>query len=231
MKNNIENYRHETSDFKKSLNTCKTIYNLFGYAYIFIYGMTAAVSLVYGVVQLCFLNSNWIDIILDGIIFKAAAFVPAYLSIYKKENKYILFALLILIINILTVKLFSSLSGMVSEGIFTMTFIMSAVTLWANNKYHFLENQYGFPYFDELKTENFLDEISSNIKNEFKIASEQRRKTASDSMGDIVVTGGMISAHEKEKNNYMGDVSLTGDSSSDLTFKIDDNAGNTAENP
>ena len=92
MKINVLNYRHEIDDFKKRLEKCENVYNRCGFIYIIAYGVIAAVSLIYSGLQLFSLNYNWIDTLLDGVIFKAAIFVPAYLSVYKKENKYILFA-------------------------------------------------------------------------------------------------------------------------------------------
>ena len=225
LKNNILNYRHESSNFKQQLEKCETVYNQCGFAYIASYGVIAAVSLIYGIVSMITTGWQGFDIILNGTFFKIAAFIPAYLSVYKKENKYIIFSITILVLNYVTMIAISE-NGCVWSG-FNAVFICfnidcSLKTIFANNCYHFLEKQFGFPYFDEVKDERKFDEISRNIKDDFKIASEERRKTACDSMESIVSSGERISARTNNKNDFMSDVSLAGETSSDLTIKDDD---------
>ena len=94
-------------------------------------------------------------------------------------------------------------------------------TAAANNDYHFLEKQFGFPYFNEINDDKQFDKVTHNIESTFRTASKNRKKTASDSMEKITV-GERISARKAEKNNYMNDVALSGESSSDLTFKTEE---------
>ena len=224
MKINVLNYRHEIDDFKKRLEKCENVYNRCGFIYIIAYGLIAVISLIFSVLQLFSLNYNWIDTLLDGVIFKAAIFVPAYLSVYKKENKYILFAAAITAINVLTAICISHCGGMmltidISLAVLSVDCFLQ--TAAANNDYHFLEKQFGFPYFNEINDDKQFDKVTHNIESTFRTSSENRKKTASDSMEKITVSE-RISARKVEKNNYMNDVALSGESSSDLTFKTEE---------
>ena len=60
-----------------------------------------------------------------------------------------------------------------------------AAVIAANRKYLYLEQQYGFPYFNERIEYHKLDSRQADIKSEFQQNYERFRKTEADSMNDL----------------------------------------------
>lgn len=61
----------------------------------------------------------------------------------------------------------------------------SVVIIFTNKKYKYLEEQPGFPYFNERYEEQKFDSIQTKIKSEYQQNYERRMKTASENMEEL----------------------------------------------
>lgn len=59
------------------------------------------------------------------------------------------------------------------------------LAIYANHKYHWLEEQPGFPYFNERFEEQKIDKIQHDIKPEYVTNYENMRKNETDQMKDL----------------------------------------------
>lgn len=115
---------------------------------------------------------------LDGIFFKSALLSCGFLACYKHNTKFALFAMVIAVINIFIA---DGLNGLICA----MTVILSLTTVLCNKEYHYLENQFGFPYFNERFEEQNIDTRQREIKDEYQQNYERYMKTSSSDMSDI----------------------------------------------
>ena len=126
----------------------------------------------------------------DSVFFKAILLVCGFLSCYKHENKFSLFAFLIQLINTLigsdkSTFLDSFFHIEINTCLLSTVVILSCFTGYANKQYQYLENQFGFPYFNERFEEQNLDRRQTEIKSEFQQNYERYKKNSSDNMEDI----------------------------------------------
>jgi len=68
--------------------------------------------------------------------------------------------------------------------------------LRTNVVFHWLEEQIGYPYFNERMLEQEFDRKQMDIKSPYQIEMERRMKTASDSMNDIGTTDKVLDKYE-----------------------------------
>lgn len=115
---------------------------------------------------------------LDGIVFKGALFLCGFMACYKHNTKFTLFAMIIAVINIFIA---DGLNGLICA----MTVILSLATVLCNKEYQYLENQFGFPYFNERFEEQNIDTRQREIKDEYQQNYERYMKTSSSDMSDI----------------------------------------------
>ena len=76
--------------------------------------------------------------------------------------------------------------------------VLGGVNMKANITYHWLEEQPGFPLFNERAEEQRFDRIQRGIKDQFQQEMERRMKTASDSMSDLGAAGGELEKYVPE---------------------------------
>lgn len=115
---------------------------------------------------------------LDGIAFKGALFFCGLMACYKHDTKFILFAVVIALINIF-------LNDNINSLIFAVSVVLSIATASVNKEYHYLEKQFGFPYFNERFEEQNLDTRQRAIKDEYQQNYERLLKNSSSEMDDI----------------------------------------------
>lgn len=185
----------ELSDFAKysiRLKKCKKIYNIIIIAYILI-------CLVYSLAMLFMLiispDKARVSIVLDCIIFKPVEFIFALICCYKHKTCYGYFAVILqLSCVILNVMSKTYIDNLVSKVIPTFNanililLIMTALAIiltFVNRSYIFLEQQAGFPYFDEKFEDQKFDAIRNSIKNDFQTKMEEYQKNAPDSMAEL----------------------------------------------
>ncbi len=115
---------------------------------------------------------------LDGVIFKGALFFCGLMACYKHDTKFTLFAVVIAVINIF-------INDGINALICIITVILSLATISVNKEYHYLEKQFGFPYFNERFEEQNLDKRQREIKDDYQQNYERLMKTSSSDMTDI----------------------------------------------
>ena len=76
--------------------------------------------------------------------------------------------------------------------------ILGAFNLKTNLTYHYLEEQPGFPLFNERAEEQRYNKIQRGIKDQFQQEMERRMKTAADSMGDLGTASGQLEKYVPE---------------------------------
>lgn len=173
MKTNYE-FAHN----KMIMKRCNKAYNIIVTIYAGVclfYAGVAVFQILLGATQSAFITFLKF---LDGIVFKGALFFCGFMACYKHNTKFTLFAIIIAVINIF-------IADGLNELIFAMTVILSLATVLYNKEYHYLENQFGFPYFNERFEEQNIDTRQREIKDEYQQNYERYMKTSSSDMSDI----------------------------------------------
>ncbi|MBQ9956220.1 MAG: hypothetical protein IJO99_01470 [Ruminococcus sp.] len=144
------------------LNRCRKIYTVVFYAYAFICVPWVLGSL-WGIIFTT--GHNELYYFIDGIVIKLAVFFCGLMGCYKHDN---LFALLAVGIQMISVVI----SGSVISGIILTVFIVACViNILTNGKYNWLEQQDGFPYFNER-----IEQTNENFRSGKDIYKEQYDK-------------------------------------------------------
>lgn len=160
---------------KMIMKRCNKAYNIIVTIYAGVclfYAGVAVFQILLGATQSAFIT------FLDGIIFKGALFFCGFMACYKHNTKFTLFAMIIAVINIF-------IADGLNELIFAMTVILSLATVLYNKEYHYLENQFGFPYFNERFEEQNIDTRQREIKDEYQQNYERYVQNSSSDMSDI----------------------------------------------
>lgn len=163
---------------KMIMKRCNKAYNIIVTIYAGVclfYAGVAVFQILLGATQSAFITFLKF---LDGIVFKGALFFCGFMACYKHNTKFTLFAIIIAVINIF-------IADGLNELIFAMTVILSLATVLYNKEYHYLENQFGFPYFNERFEEQNIDTRQREIKDEYQQNYERYMKTSSSDMSDI----------------------------------------------
>lgn len=135
-------------------------------------------------------------VFLDGIIFKCAMLVSGYIGVYKKNDRIAVLTPVILLLNSL---LFMS---SVNFSLFVLSAGIAAVNVMADKKYHWLEQQDGFPYFNESLLEQEQHIKQQKIKDEYTLNYERLKKTSADSMGTVNLST-LCETEPSDKDGYM----------------------------
>ncbi len=109
----------------------------------------------------------------------AAASVTGFLGVYKKDNRFIIASIVLIAVHAIAISVL--LGGGVSD--FFITFIPNGIfmivpikMISANNKYHFLERQFGFPNFEVRQAMYDLDKKQREIKDPYAVRKEEIEK-------------------------------------------------------
>lgn len=181
----------ELSCFAKyaiKLKKCKKIYNI-------IMTACALICIVYSVSQffMVILTSKMnLFLTLDCLIFKPAEFVFLFLCCYKHKTVYgycaaiLQFIDAILLFNGKTYFVNKTISHFPINLMILLILIAVAVILtFVNRTYIFLEQQAGFPYFDEKFEDQKFDAVRNNIKNDYQTKMEEYQKNAPEDMAEL----------------------------------------------
>lgn len=163
------------------LKKCSSIYNNITKIYAFVCGFYAIISLFMAFMM----QSRAIIVLLDGIICKCALLFCGLMACYKHDTKFTLFAIIIATINIFISDGVDTFILPVNTIIFPLWIILSVITALTNKQYHFLENQFGFPYFSERFEQQKLDSCQRRIKDEFQQRYEKYTETSSSDMQEV----------------------------------------------
>ncbi len=169
-----------------ALKQCKKIYNIISIFY-------ALFCIVYACESFNALMSPdmpLIPLLLDGIIFKAAILVFGYGSCYKHKSIFSVFTIILSLCSIIMAA-FDSGSILIT-GFPALYFLLlflcifaGVVIIFTNKKYNYLEEQPGFPYFNERYEEQKFNSVQANIKSEFQQNYEKHMKTSSEKMEEL----------------------------------------------
>lgn len=160
---------------KMIMKRCNKAYNIIVTIYAGVclfYAGVAVFQILLGATQSAFMT------FLDGIFFKLALLSCGFLACYKHDTKFTLFAVIIAVVN-------TFIQDNINGFICAITVILSLATISCNKEYHYLENQFGFPYFNERFEEQNIDTRQREIKDEYQQNYERYMKTSSSDMSDI----------------------------------------------
>lgn len=173
------------------LKSCRKFYTIIFWTYFISCVPTAVIVLIYGTLALASSTSSNIFGFTATMILLIALFVTGLLSVYKKETKFtylpIPVAILLIFMNSFDDMFFLNVLTLYSMGyIHLVIAIASSIILtFTNKKYHWLEQQEGFPYFNERFEEkkNSLSEYENN--NPYQNAYEKYKNNSSGKMDEI----------------------------------------------
>ncbi len=174
----------------RMLKRCKKIYTLIFWAYFISCIPLAFMTLIYGTMALA--NSiGSVFLFAATMILLLALFVTGFLSVYRKEKKFtylpLPIAILIYFVNCFDDMFFLNALTLYSmESIHIVIAVVSSVLLTFTHKnYRYLEQQEGFPYFNERfeKNKNALNEYNNN--NPYQQIMERYKNSSSGKMDDI----------------------------------------------
>ena len=170
----------------KNLNLLKRLRIIDTVIVIVIFALNL-IPLVYSFIALFVPTFDVLAIFIDGIILKIAYIAAAYIGIYKRSTVMTVSAPLIPTFCLLIFS-FSGYECTVHDMnimIAPIAVCIMIASFYSNHKYAFLEQQDGFPYFNE-RFENQKSEVQKfNEKNPYTAMSEERKKTECDHMDDL----------------------------------------------
>ncbi len=162
---------------RKMLRRCERIYKFIFLAYFISCVPPALISLIYGTLYSASVDDNSTIFFAATMILLLVIFATGYFSVYKKELKFtymsLLFAITLSLVNIIGV-------------IHILIGVISAILLkFTNKSYQYLEQQDGFPYFNERfeENKNNLNEYINN--NPYQQTMERYKNASSGKMDDI----------------------------------------------
>lgn len=135
-------------------------------------------------------------IFFDGVICKCAMFVSGYIGAYKKNDRFAILAPCILLLNSLL------FMYAVNFGMLLISAAIAAVNVMTDKKYHILEEQEGFPYFNESLLEQEQHIKQQKIKDDYTINYERLKKSSADSM-ETVNLSTLSEAESSDESGYM----------------------------
>ena len=175
------------------LKKCNKVYNAVSIVYVagcVLYAFAAAY------LMLISMNGDILFLLFDGPVSKSAILVCGYLGTYKKNDMLAMAAPCIMIISLFIPEFFHSIgnyfdifmgivvSNFSINGIYlAATVVMAAITILTNRKYRYLEQQEGFPYFNERfeHQRSGGPQYGSSVREQI----EERKKTQHSDMDEI----------------------------------------------
>ncbi|MDE5619241.1 MAG: hypothetical protein K2I80_01775 [Ruminococcus sp.] len=175
---------------RKMLRRCERIYKLIFRGYFISCVPLSLITLIYGSMALATVSSD-IFRFTTTMILSLALFGTGLLSVYKKEKKFtylpLLFAIILSLVNSFDDMLFLNVLTMyyIDNIPVFITVISSVLLTFTHKKYHYLEQQDGFPYFNERFEENKNSLSDYNNNNPYQQTMERYKKASSGEMDDI----------------------------------------------
>lgn len=187
-------YPQHRADLKK----CEMLYNILGKIYLFI-----IIFLVLAFVPNLYFNGNVGVFLILALLLIPAEIALDMMSIYRKETKFTFLALIPAVLGLLCVPS-SVLFGLVQILLFILAVVCALLVPAANKKYNYLAQQEGFPYFNELHTDNRIKADEALRKDPYErderfYAKQEVRGV----MDDFVTPQEEMKARTDEKNDYM----------------------------
>ena len=206
MSDNIEMSKNHTA-----LARCNRIYK---YVFIISFPVCAAI-MVYSLFMLVIsLLSAEIETmfvyLIAGFLLCPASFIMTVYSGYSKNDLFSYLSLLpvsmfFILIAVLSIDDYSGIYLCVFVTIF-LTVISVPLTLAANAKYRYLEDQEGFPHFSPLLHEQQVRSEELKDHDPYAEAAKRRKLTASDSMKGLKLSCDTLEEKIIQKNTYMDEI-------------------------
>lgn len=181
-------YNEEYTKNYTSLKKCNKVYTIVSVIY-------GAVCIPYALSQLylMLLTANGdVSYLFFQAVFKAVIFVLGYLGCYKKDNRYSFASVGAALLNIIClgyddryVQGFLFFLDDLGFMLIVLFSVLCGLVVYTNKKYHYLEQQEGFPYFNERFEKQKSDSIQYKIKDPYQQRLEEIQKNSSDSMDEI----------------------------------------------
>ncbi len=208
-------------DFARNLmlmKRCRRIHGLVFYTYL----VAGLIFIIYSIISGVFMAWDWLFICLeldtpstvwfitvtDALIVAPAGFAMAVAGSYGKKDLYAMFSLALAALNFFLLIFLKArgffdivpLSFYVGAIYSVLCIIVSALNIKANLTYHFLEEQYGFPHFNERFAQQDVDIFQDKILDRFTINMREIQKNSSDSMDDLPTVEGVFEKYEHVHN-------------------------------
>ncbi|MDE5583906.1 MAG: hypothetical protein K2J08_09395 [Ruminococcus sp.] len=175
----------------KMLRSCERFYKIIFWVYFVSCVPTALTTLIYGTLYTSSVDDYNVGRFLITFILLLVIFVTGYLSVYRKEALYkylpIPFALILSLFNCFDDMFFLNVLTCYSMPYIPLIITLASYFVLTNThkKYCWLEQQEGFPYFNELleKNKNKTNEYINN--NPYQQAMERYKNSSSGKMDDI----------------------------------------------
>lgn len=175
---------------RKTLRRCERVYKIIFTVYFATCVPVSLITLIYGSMALATVSSD-IFRFTATMILSLALFGTGLLSVYKKEKKFtylpIPVAVLLSAVNSFDEMDFLNILSLYSLGS-TYIFIAvasSVILTFTHRNYRYLEQQDGFPYFNERFEENKNSLNDYNNNNPYQQTMNRYKKSSSEKMDDI----------------------------------------------
>lgn len=154
------------------MNKCRRIYNRVSILYAAVFIPYTLMCIILGL-----LGMNAV-ILCDSLFLKPPVIICGIMACYKKNNKFLIYVICIQIISAFVHPggdtfidvLFGSLITGVGFNVIlaVLAGVLSGFTIYANKKYHWLEEQYGFPHFNERQIRYDEESLENSIKDKYQ---------------------------------------------------------------
>ncbi|MBR2284026.1 MAG: hypothetical protein IJ874_06360 [Ruminococcus sp.] len=156
------------------IKTCTRVYN----STAVIYGVMCLIPILsVGISTLITFGRG--GSLLDGMIFKALILGCGFYGAYRKNDVFTVAAPIIAVMGAI---LYPSVWN---DGLAAGSVALAVMGVLANRKYRWLEQQYGFPYFNERFEEQNMNAVQRNIKDDYQVQYEELKKKSEQHGSDM----------------------------------------------
>lgn len=167
-------YNKTYLDNKKKLKICNYVYNFFSFIYMFICIPCTFIGIYFILITV---SNDELSYFFDFFLLKAVFLAFAVYGLYKKNNLYCFLSTSIMILNIIFFQSY------VNNILLPLSVLGTALAVLSNKQYHILEQEDGFPYFNER-----VDKQNEDFRGGTDVYQERYEeivKNSSNQMDDI----------------------------------------------
>ena len=190
----------EFSKNRAMLNRCNKMYTRLAIAYAFVLLVFPIASLMISFATI--ISHDSIFLIIDSIVMFPPMIWFAWKAVYAKRDLPAMGIIAFMVINQIILGISRHyVSGKWMNGLWTfksveycfwinlgvgiVLTVIAAINLATNIKYHWLEEQYGFPHFNERFQQQCDDKQQREILDQFQQEVNRLKKTATDEMPEL----------------------------------------------
>ena len=195
----------EYPEYRAELNKCNKVFGGLSWLYIVI-----AVAFLLSVIPMFFLSmslrADFGKFVCCAVFCIPISLVLGWYAIYKKYPKAAVLGILPATVGVFFVS-DAMFTGIIDVALIAISILNAALVNHFSKKYHFLEEQEGFPHFSDLHTDNLKKaDIARNsdpyARNEEYYASENVRGK----MDELPDVNEKLNAKEDIKHDYMDSI-------------------------